>query len=89
MTDLERAQALWKMQEQRCGYSLHVWTYEDEHGVVHLLNWSTWRGRRDQYSLRCVPGESLPSSTRVPYNLKMPTCLRCVGMTSPKDIEPL
>jgi hypothetical protein len=85
MTDLERAQALWKMQERRCGYQLRVWAYEDEHGVVHLLDRSRWR---DRYSLRCVPGESLPASTRIPYNLKMPTCLRCVGMMSPKDIEP-
>lgn len=85
MTDLERAQALWKMQEQRCGYSLHVWTYEDEHGVVHLLNWSAWR---TCYGLRCDPTCMLATDAHIPYNIRMPTCVRCCVLMSSKDMEP-
>lgn len=82
MTDLERAQALWKMQEARCGYGLHAWTWEDIDGVVHLLDYYL---RGTSYALRCDSRIQLAADTRVPYNLKMPTCVRCICRMAPLD----
>lgn len=82
MTDLERAQGLWKMQERRCGHTLHVWTWEDRDGVVHLLDFFTSVGG---YTLRCDVDFEIAPTTRVPRNLKLPTCVRCLCKMAPLD----
>lgn len=72
MTDLELAEALWASQRQLCGYNLHVWTWADEAGVVHLLH---YHGGTTHYRLRCT--QQVLSNHRVPYNIKLPNCVWC------------
>jgi hypothetical protein len=74
VTDKELMAAWTASEERLCGYSLHVWTWEDTQGVVHRLRYSQ---QQPAYIVRCT-SILLGHSVRVPFCNKLPTCVWCL-----------
>lgn len=72
--DKRRWDELVATQTRLCGYEMHVWTWKDEDGVVHLLR---YQQSNAVYRVRCT-NRGLDQHVRVPFTMALPNCVWCV-----------